>query len=54
MIEELKQHIYGYSLDGKPESAGTPTTEEIWEKINEIIRYLNEKENNDGNSTTNP
>ena len=41
MIEELKEHIYGYSPEGKPELAGPPTPEELMDKINEIIRYLN-------------
>ena len=44
MIEELKQHTYWYGPQGKPELTGPPTTDEIWEKINEIIRYINNKE----------
>ncbi len=48
MIEEL-EHPYidggrGYLLD-----MGM-----VIEKINEIIRYLNEKEKNDGNGTVHP
>jgi len=41
MIEELKEHIYGYSPDGKPELAGPPPPAELMYKINEIIRYIN-------------
>lgn len=41
MIEELKEHIYGYSPEGKPELVGPPTSEELIDKINEIIRYIN-------------
>lgn len=44
MIEELKEHIYGYDQQGKPAVAGPPTIEEIVEKVNEIIRYTNERE----------
>lgn len=44
MIEELKEHIYGYSPEGKSELVGPSTPEELMDKINEIIRYLNEKE----------
>lgn len=50
MIEEL-EHPYidfdngnGYMYD----------LDTVIEKINEIIRYLNEKEKKDGDSTTNP
>lgn len=49
MIEELENPRISYDF-----GYGGPTREEIVEKINEIIRYLNEKEKNDGNSTTNP
>lgn len=53
MIEELETYniedkygnVYGKSV---------PTNLDLMEKINEIIRYLNEKEKNDGNSTTYP
>lgn len=41
MIEELKEHIYGYDQQGNPAVAGLPTIEEIVEKLNEIIRYIN-------------
>ena len=44
MIEELKEHIYGYSPEGKPELVGPPTPEELMDKINEIIRYINSRE----------
>lgn len=49
MIEELENHRVGYGY-----GYGGPTREEIMAKINEIIRYLNEKEKKDGDSTTNP
>lgn len=45
MIEELKEHIYGYDDNGKPAVAGPPQLEEVIEKVNEIIRYLNDKDN---------
>lgn len=41
MIEELKEHIYGYDKQGNPAVAGLPPLEEVIEKVNEIIRYLN-------------
>ena len=40
-IKKLKEHIYGYDQDGNPELVGTPTLEELTDKINEIIDYLN-------------
>lgn len=43
MIEELKEHIYGYDENGEPAVAGPPTIEEIAEKVNEIIRYINDR-----------
>lgn len=43
MIEELKEHIYGYDQQGNPEVAGLPTIEEIVVKLNEIIRYINDR-----------
>lgn len=43
MIEELKEHIYGYDQQGNPAVAGPPTIEEIVEKLNEIIRYINDR-----------
>ena len=42
MIEELKERIYGWDHEGKPAVAGPPTLEEVIEKVNEIIRYINE------------
>ena len=44
MIEELEHQYISHDIGN-----GGPTKEEIIEKVNEIIRYLNEKENNDGN-----
>lgn len=44
-IEDRYGNVYGKSV---------PTNLELMAKINEIIRYLNEKEKNDGDSTTNP
>lgn len=41
MIEELKERIYGWDQQGNPVVAGPPTLEEVIEKVNEIIRYLN-------------
>ena len=41
MIEELKERIYGWDHEGKPAVAGPPPLEEVIEKVNEIIRYLN-------------
>jgi len=41
MIEELKEHVYGYNELGDPEFVGPPTREELKDKINEIVRYLN-------------
>lgn len=53
MIEELESYeikdqygtVYGKSV---------PTNVELKDKINEIIRYLNEKEKKDGNGTVHP
>lgn len=53
MIEELESYeikdeygmVYGKSV---------PNNVELKDKINEIIRYLNEKEKNDGNGTVHP
>lgn len=44
MIEELKERIYGWDQEGKPAVAGPPTLEDVINKVNEIIRYLNERE----------
>ena len=41
MIEELKERIYGWDQEGKPAVAGQPTLEDVINKVNEIIRYLN-------------
>ena len=49
MIEELDKPNISYDA-----GYGGPTRAEIIEKINEIIRYLNEKEKNDGNNTIHP
>ena len=45
MIKELTEHIYGWDEQGNPAIAGPPTQEEIVDKINEIIRYINEHQN---------
>jgi hypothetical protein len=50
MIEEL-EHPY---IDLNNGSGYMYDLDTVIEKINEIIRYLNEKENNDGNSTIHP
>ena len=50
MIEEL-EHPY---IDLNNGSGYMYVLDTVIEKINEIIRYLNEKENNDGNSTIHP
>lgn len=50
MIEEL-EHPY---IDFNNGSGYMYDLDTVIEKINEIIRYLNEKENNDGNSTIHP
>ena len=43
MIEELKEHIYGYDQQGNPAVSEPLTIEEIVEKLNEIIRYINDR-----------
>ena len=45
MIEELKEQIYGWDQEGKPAVAGPPTLEDVINKVNEIIRYINDREN---------
>lgn len=44
MIDELKDRVYGWDHDGNPEVSGLPPLEEVIEKVNEIIRYLNARE----------
>lgn len=50
MIEEL-EHPY---IDFNNGSGYMYDLDAVIEKINEIIRYLNKKESNDGNSTIHP
>ena len=47
MIEELKKQICRWDQEGKLLGvAGPPTLEDVINKVNEIIRYLNEREGN--------
>jgi hypothetical protein len=45
MIKEIENHIYAFRPDGSPDIVGPPLNEEIADKLNEIIRYLNKLEN---------
>lgn len=44
MIKELKERIVGLDNNGNPIAAAPPDLPMIVEKVNEIIRYLNERE----------
>lgn len=47
MIEELKKKIYRWDQEGKLAGvSGPPTLEDVIIKVNEIIRYLNERDGN--------
>lgn len=45
MIEELKERIVGLDNNGNPIAAAPPDIPMIVEKVNEIIRYLNDEDN---------
>lgn len=44
MIEELKERIVGLDNNGNPIAAAPPDIPMIVEKVNEIIRYLNDED----------
>ena len=44
MIKELKERIVGLDNNGNPIAAAPPDIPMIVEKVNEIIRYINERE----------
>ena len=41
MIEELKEHVYGYNELGDPEFVGPPTREELKDKIRMVQYEMN-------------
>lgn len=43
-IEELKERIVGWDDNGNPVAAAPPDIPMIIEKVNEIIRYINDRE----------